>query len=124
LQAAAGDGAYRSALRKRGPGIHHVAITTDDFDALNEKLSCLGWFVHPYSLRNYKKGKTVFYARPGVHALIELITQKELPNSPALISEVLIHTESGKEDCINGIGIHGLKGSSTGETYIVMQGKT
>jgi len=124
LQAAVSDGAYGRALKKRGTGIHHLALCTDDFDSANEKLACLGWLVHPDSLKNFKKGKTVFYARPGVHALLELITQKEVPTGPALISEVLIHTESGKEHHINGIGIHGLSGQSTGEACFVMQGKT
>jgi hypothetical protein len=64
------------------------------------------------------------YARPGVHALLELITQKKEPTGPALISEVLIHTEPGKEHCINGIGIRGLRGSSTEEAHLVIQGKT
>lgn len=123
LQAAAGDGAYRRALEKRGTGIHHLAISTDDFESSNEKLSILGWFVHPHSLRKYKRGTTVFYVRPGVHTILELITKKDMPTGLCLISEVLIHTEPGKENCINGIGVSGLKGSSTEKTYIVIQGK-
>jgi len=123
LQAAVADGAYRRALEKRGTGIHHVAISTDDFDAANDKLSGLGWFVHPDSLRNYKKGKTVFYARPGVHALLELNISKEAPSGPPLIGEVVIHTEPGNENRINGIGIRELRGSSTEEACIVIRGK-
>ncbi len=124
LQAAVRDGVYRRALEKRGTGIHHLALCTDDFDAANEKLASLGWLVHPASLKNYKKGKMVFYARPDVHTLLELITRKEVPTGPALISEVLIHTESGKEDFINGIGIHGLRGTNTGKACFVLEGKT
>lgn len=124
LQAAVFDGAYRRALEKRGTGIHHLALCTDDFDASHEKLADLGWLVHPASLRNYKMGKTVFYARPGVHALLELITQKVVPTGPALISEVMVQTEPGKEGYINGIGIHGLSGTSTGDACFVMQKKT
>ena len=122
LQAAIGDGPYRRALEKRGTGIHHVAISSDDFDASNEKLFGLGWFVHPHSLKKYRKGATVFYVRPGVHTIVELITNKEPPCSPRLIQEVLIKTDPGKEDFIHGIGITGLIGSSTEEPYIIMNG--
>lgn len=123
LQAAASDGVYRRALEKRGPGIHHVAVCTDDFNAANEKLSGLGWLVHPGSLRNYKKGATVFYVRPGVGTILELITRKEAPSGPALISEVMVHTDSGKENYVDGIGIPGLKGSNDGEPYVVIHGR-
>lgn len=123
LQAAAAEGVYMRALKKRGPGIHHVAVCTDDFKAANEKLSGLGWFVHPNSLRNYKKGATVFYVRPGVGTILELITRKEVPSGPALISEVMVHTDSGKENYVDGIGIPGFRGSDSEEPYLVMQGR-
>jgi hypothetical protein len=124
LQAASGDGPYKRALEKRGTGIHHIAICTDDYDAFNEKLSGLGWFVHPSSLRNYRKGQTVFYVRPGVKAMIELITKEEIAGGTDLISEVMVEVEEGKEQLINGIGLRGLKCSASIEPYIIIDSKT
>jgi len=123
LQAAVANGVYMRALQKRGPGIHHVAVCSNDFSAANEKLSGLGWLVHPGSLRNYKQGATLFYVRPGVGTILELITTKEAPSGHALISEVMVHTDSGKENYVDGIGIPGLNGSNAGEPYLVIHGR-
>lgn len=123
VQAVMRDGPYKRALDKRGPGIHHIAIATDDFDAFNEKLSSLGWFVHPESFKGYKKGKTVFYIRPGVKTILELVTAKELDLGPQFITDVSVEVESGKEKYIEGIGLPGLTCSSKDEAYIVIQGK-
>jgi hypothetical protein len=108
---------------KRGTGIHHIAICTDDFESFNEKLAGLGWFVHPNSLRNYKKGETVFYVKPGVGTILELITKKKVLSGDSFITEVMINVEKGRENCINGIGLKGLKCSTSEDGYLVINGR-
>jgi len=123
LQAPTGAGPYRRALTKRGPGLHHLALATDDFNHTNDKLAALGWLVHPASLRNFKKGTTVYYVRPGVGIIIELITHKQLEPKPCLISGLLIQTAPGMEAYISGLGLTGVHASSSEAPCLEIHGK-
>lgn len=123
LQAPAGPGPYRRAMEKRGPGLHHIAIATDNFSDCNDLLADAGWLVHPSSLRDYKKGSTVFYARPGVGMLIELITRQRIDTKPSLVSEIMINAGAGQDRYIAGLALPELRCSDSAPPYICLKGK-
>ncbi|MDF1666215.1 MAG: hypothetical protein P1V97_30945 [Planctomycetota bacterium] len=72
LMQATGPGPYKTALDKRGPGLHHVALDVLSIDDFVRSLSGSGWLLHPKSLDFYKAQKLVFLCRPGVPILIEV----------------------------------------------------
>lgn len=70
LLEATGPGPYARALSRRGPGLHHVGVAVRDARAY--ALECEGWLLHPRSLDTWPASKTLWLARPGVGALIEV----------------------------------------------------
>lgn len=73
---AIGDGPYKSALEKRGPGLHHIAIDVEDIDLFVDQLAGSGWCLHPKSLKFYKESKMIFLCRSGTPILIEINERK------------------------------------------------
>jgi hypothetical protein len=69
---ATGEGPYRETMERRGPGLHHVAITVTDLDDFLESPTVSCWFLHPRSFKTRRESGTVWLARPGVEALIEV----------------------------------------------------
>lgn len=64
------DGPYARALRKRGPGLHHVALRVP---ALEPYLAGLeGWLLHRVSLGTVAGSRTAWLARPGIEVLVEV----------------------------------------------------
>jgi len=120
LQGVIGDGPYKKALIKRGYGLHHIAICTDDFEEYNEKLSNLGWYIHPNSMKKYYHNKAMFYIKPGVKTIIELLIKNELMDGERFIEEVIVNVDKRLENCINGLGIKGLKCSTDKESYFII----
>jgi len=68
------EGPYQSALDRRGPGLHHIAIQVTELEQYIESLSPSGWYLHPKSLKTLKESRTVWLARPGVPTLLEVFT--------------------------------------------------
>jgi catechol 2,3-dioxygenase-like lactoylglutathione lyase family enzyme len=67
------SGPYASALERRGPGLHHVALHVNSLDAfLQQHAIESGWLLHPASFETRKQSKTIWLARPGVGALVEI----------------------------------------------------
>ncbi len=72
LMEATGEGPYYRALQKRGPGIHHIAITVPSLSQFVNNISSSGWLLHPISLE-YSKHKQIYVCRPGNPTLFEVI---------------------------------------------------
>ena len=77
LMQANGNGPYMDALKKRGAGLHHIAIDVLDIDEFVKHLSGSGWLLHPKSLELYKSHKQIYLSRPGVPTLIEVQERKK-----------------------------------------------
>lgn len=67
------DGPYLRALRRRGPGLHHLAIEVRDVEAAVAGLAGSGWYLHPVSLATVRDHRTAWLARPDAATLIELV---------------------------------------------------
>ena len=81
-----GPGPYARALERRGPGLHHLALRTPDPRGLVE--AAVGWLLHPRSLASWEGCRTLWLARPGVGALIEVAQGAPAEAGPPVIEAV------------------------------------
>lgn len=83
-----GPGPYASALQRRGPGLHHVALRVEDLGSFVRSLGSSAWLLHPISLSSFAESETVWLARPGTPVLIELIASKTPPRRNSLVTKL------------------------------------
>ncbi len=88
LMEAAADGPYRRALKKRGPGLHHIALRCPDHLACAHQLGRdHGWLLHHHTLDSLPSCNTIWLARPGLPLLIELM-QGDATETEPLVSHL------------------------------------
>lgn len=80
------EGPYARALRKRGPGLHHVALRVPDLDAFLSSVT--GWLLLPHSVTSIPQG-TAWLARPGVGTLLE-VAQNAEPLGATAVEQVQV----------------------------------
>ena len=88
LMQANGPGPYQTALNKRGPGLHHIALDVLDIDEFVGSLVGSGWLLHPKSFELYKSHKQIYLSRPGVPTLMEIQEREELVDDEYFIEEL------------------------------------
>lgn len=66
-----GEGPYQKAMKKRGPGIHHICIRVDNIGEFCEEIAGSGFLLHPSSLRTFSHG-VVYLCRPGIPLMLEV----------------------------------------------------
>jgi hypothetical protein len=66
-----GDGPYKRAMAKRGPGLHHICIKVGSLSKFIAEIANSGFLLHPYSLESMKHG-TAYFCRPGIGFLLEV----------------------------------------------------
>jgi hypothetical protein len=112
LMEAIGPGPYRNALEKRGPGLHHVAVNVASLDDYTASLAGSGWLLHPASLHTLAHRKTVYLARPGLGALIEVQQPGKRDASKRrqrFISEVFIEGDREHQRLLDALRVPGLR---------------
>jgi hypothetical protein len=111
LMEAIGPGPYRNALAKRGPGLHHVAVNVASIDDYLKSLAGSGWLLHPASLHTLARRKTVYLARPGLGALIEVQQPGKLDSSrrQRFVSEVCIEGDREHRRLVDALRVPGLR---------------
>ncbi len=126
LMEAIGPGPYQSALKKRGPGLHHIAVHVGSVEEYVAGLAGSGWLLHPASLQMLAHRKTVFLARPGLHALIEVqqASRGASPGGGRFITEVLIEGDREHRRLLEALGVPGVRLAEAGGTALVIGGKT
>ena len=65
-------GPYRRALDRRGAGLHHLSLITNDLDALLSQCESLGWSRHAVCDETVAQSRTGWMYSPGVGTLLEL----------------------------------------------------
>jgi hypothetical protein len=124
LMEAIGPGPYRSALEKRGPGLHHVAVHVASIDEYIAGLTGSGWLLHPSSVHMLAHRKTAYLARPGLAVLIEVQqTQQARAGGKAFIGEVAIVGESLHGRLLDALGVQGLSIAGKDGASITIGGK-
>jgi len=102
------EGAYLRAMKKRGPGLHHIAVDVPDLESYIDGLSGSGWFLHPKSLQTIRKLKTAYPARPGIPALIEVHEAAVTAVSPRLIERIVLNLPARAAGMIDALGLSGV----------------
>lgn len=83
-------GPYQRALKKRGPGLHHMAIDVENLESFLGSLGGSRWLLHPVSVQSMRRSRTAYLARPGFPGLIEVQEKKELETRPLFIEKVTL----------------------------------
>ncbi len=117
-------GAYQRALKKRGPGLHHLAIDVLNLDAFIESISGSGWLLHPISLQTIKQAQTAYLARPGFSALIEVHERKEFAESPLFVSGVSFAIAPASHNLVKVIGLSEIVKPSNENPALVLNGRS
>lgn len=76
-------GPYARALKKRGPGLHHLGVKTPSIQALVPQLCEQGLLLHPISIQTLAQG-VVWLCRPGMTFLIEVSEGRATANFDTL----------------------------------------
>jgi len=91
------EGPYRRALRKRGPGLHHIGFKTPALEAQVSQLCAQGLQLHPISSQTSAQGVSWLYL-PGMPFLIELAEDPDAVEHDLM--EIGIPTASGLPDIV------------------------
>jgi len=116
-------GAYRRALEKRGPGIHHLAIDVLNLEEDIASLARSGWLLHPTSLKTIAQSRTAYLARPGFPALIEVQEREELGDEKFFVERISLQAEISASKLLQAIGLESMVATSTSPTEIVLSGQ-
>lgn len=108
LMEPAKPGAYRRALEKRGPGLHHLAIDVLNIENFIESLVGSGWLLHPLSVKMLKQTQTAYLAPPGFPGLIEVQQQDEIKERSLFVNKVSIPFDAKLQGLIEPIGLSGI----------------
>jgi catechol 2,3-dioxygenase-like lactoylglutathione lyase family enzyme len=123
LMEAIGPGAYDRAKRKRGFGLHHVAIDVENPKSFCVAMGGAGWLLHPRSLEFLHKN-VLYLVRPGVGAAIEVQQLREgTAPGRAFVTRIKIRCESGVIRLPDALSVPGLCGCN-GATAIWIEDKT
>jgi hypothetical protein len=98
-------GAYRRAMTKRGPGLHHLAIDVLSMDSFIHSIAGSGWLLHPNSIKTLAHSKTAYLARPGFPALIEVQEREKLHEQKPFITKVEIPFKENLTRLLPSIGL-------------------
>lgn len=115
-------GSYQRALKKRGPGLHHLAIDVLDLEVFLGSLSGSGWLLHLNSLKTIKSYKTAYLARPGFPALIEVQEKKKLMDGPDFVEGITVRFDSDVDRLIKPIGLSHILKRSTEDSCLTING--
>jgi len=113
------DGPYRNSVKKRGFGLHHIAINISQLENYVEGLSGSGWYLHPKSLKTFKECKTIWLSRPGYPVLIEVHSPTDftIPDK-YLVSQVNLPICKEKPQLIKSLNIGGKLVVDSNSCYI------
>jgi len=97
-------GVYEDALKKRGPGLHHIAVDVLDLEGFVLGLIGTGWLLHPKSLATIKKTQTAWLARPGL-PLIEVQQRESLSSTSSFVIDIAMSVSSKEREMMNALGL-------------------
>jgi hypothetical protein len=113
-------GAYRRAMEKRGPGLHHVAIDVLDLDLFASQIAGSGWLLHPRSLQTIRDSRTAYLARPGIPMLIEVQQRDALSEKPSLIEEMGLPLPAIGPSMLAALGLQNLIRPTKQESWMTI----
>ena len=99
------DGPYKNALKKRGTGLHHIAIETEQMANYIEALELAGWSIHPKYKDSYIRDNLAYLYKKGVPLLIELYPQRNKHIQQTLVKELSVPVLSDLSPLIAALNI-------------------
>lgn len=117
-------GAYRRAMDKRGPGLHHLAIDVVDLDGFVASLAPAGWSLHAISQSSMAKTRTAWLYRKGFPALIEVQERAQILARPLFITTVDLPMPAGDESHLRELGLSGIVAPTGGAAQLTLGGHT
>lgn len=117
------EGAYTRAMKKRGPGLHHLAIDVLDLEGFIDEIAGSGWLLHPKSLQTIKGSNTAYLARPGVPALIEVQQRESLSEQKPVVESLRIPGLQSRElEMFRALGLLQIATGSGSELELTLGG--
>ena len=104
-----GDGPYRRALHKRGPGLHHLGIDVENLVEYCTMLGRVGWLLHSFSLISATKYQIVYLVRPGVPLMLEVRENGTTQRSPALLHGLTLARLTKHKPMIRAMGLENVR---------------
>lgn len=101
------EGPYARAMKKRGPGLHHIAIDVLNLTEAVREAQTIGWKLHSASAETMKYGTAWLYLE-GVPTLIEVHQKKQFSTKPQKVSKVELPLRAEHESLFAGIGLTGV----------------
>src|SRR5665213_933131 len=105
LMEPAKPGAYERAMKKRGPGLHHLAIDVLNLNEFITSITHSGWLIHPVSIRTMKDSQTAYLAKPGFPALIEVQERNELKTAELFVTRIELSLGEAQRHLVAAIGL-------------------
>lgn len=115
-------GAYQSAMNKRGPGVHHLAVDVENLESYIDSLSGSGWLLHPKTLKTIKESRTAYLARPGFSSLIEVREQTQFEARGLFISSISLKMDASLSGLLKFAGLDSIVKASS-ETELIADGQ-
>lgn len=112
------DGAYKRALQKRGPGLHHIAVNVLNLESYILSLAGSGWLLHPQSIATMKQVKTAYLARPGFPGLIEVQERERLTDAPFFIQRLEMPFTAEQSCLLAALGVEGVERSNDEKSWL------
>ena len=113
-------GAYARAMKKRGPGLHHIAVDVLDLESFVTGLAGSGWYLHPKSLLTIRKTKTAWLSRPGTGMLIDVQQRNVLRAEPSFVSRLELPLSAKERAMIDALRCPLLRPSEDGCTWFII----
>lgn len=117
------EGSYDRALRKRGPGLHHIAIDVLKIEDFLGSLRGSGWLLQLGSLKTFRQVKTVYLARPGFGGLIEVQERPSFNEDPLFISKIEIPFTKEQAPLVESLGVPELSLSPNEKLWLTAEGR-
>jgi hypothetical protein len=117
------SGSYQRALKKRGPGLHHLAIDVLDIESFLGSLAGTGWLMHLNSVKALRDFRTVYLARPGFPALIEVHEKKKLKSGSPFVEGVTLPLGKDHAGLVSAVGLDDILQPSNGSPSLTMRGQ-
>lgn len=115
-------GAYERAMKRRGPGLHHIAVDVPAIAPFLAEIARSGWLLHPNSLTSHARHRTVYLIRPGFPAIIEIQEREGHATrlqAPALVTGLRLATaEARAENLLACLGLAELRGNPDGRSQL------
>jgi hypothetical protein len=115
-------GAYERAMKKRGPGLHHIGIDVDHLLEFVEFIQKFGWCLHPISAQTMTTIKTAWLYCPGFPSLIEVHERKEIKSDSLFIERLDLPLVGLPDSLLTSMGLDRLISPTTQDSALRVVG--